>query len=54
MIRRVLTISTHYMALQKIDVPNGKSLPFVAKVIAITSILLWAGIVPAGRFIGFV
>lgn len=30
------------------------SLPFVAKFIGMTSILLWLGIVAAGRFIGFV
>jgi hypothetical protein len=30
------------------------SLPFAAKLIGLSSILLWVGIVAAGRFIGFV
>jgi len=30
------------------------SLPVIAKVVGLTSILLWLGIVTAGRFIGFV
>ena len=30
------------------------SLPFAARIIAVTSLLSWAGIVTAGRFIGFV
>jgi len=30
------------------------SIPFAAKLIGLSSILLWAGIVTAGRFIGFV
>jgi hypothetical protein len=33
---------------------NRPSMPFLAKAVGLTSLLLWVGIVTAGRFIGFV